>query len=377
MEPENFYRRVLETAGACFPQYPCGRFGGKGIVICAGGLTHISNAFVCMKFLRGFTDLPIELFHAGSREMPEKVSRMLEREFAPIAVRDITDPALRKRYPFLQISNFRGVQIKPFAILHSSFEEILYIDADNIPLQSPEPLFTSEEYLCGGAIFWPDLDRTKGTTEELFRVFGMGSSSLKSDFEFESGQIVLDKRRCWKALLTVCLANSDTSHFRDYCYRHTNGDKDTFRLAFQFAEQSYHLVTRPSVPVGSLFHLIPILNSGFTIKIPYKSGSFYATGMLQFDFQGCPLFLHKTVMEWDIYLQLNNLGQVEEPNGRGRPLKLLKDVEDAGHLYLKDFKQRYLGAFGNNYNMRLRAMAARLIIRVLDRIHPGNSGKPS
>jgi len=361
-----FYRELLRDAFSRFPPYPEGRHRGREIVLCAGGLVHPTNAYVCMRFLREFTDLPIELFYAGAAEMPSSVRDFLLADFAPIALIDITEPRFRDAYPFLPVDHFRGFQIKSFSLLHATFEEIFYIDADNIPLQSPEPLFAAEEYRRTGALFWPDLERTKSTSEALFAVFGITAESLKRDFEFESGQIVLDKRRCWQALLTVCLANSDASQFRDFCFGHTMGDKDTFRLAFEFAGQPYHLVSSPSLRLGNRFLFIPLPLTGIRIKIQHDLGSFYATGMVEHDLAGNPLFAHKTVCEWDVYLDFRNLRYLEERDGKLRPLPLLAEREEQGYRYLEAFRERYLDAFGRSRLKELQGLAARGAVKLLD-----------
>jgi alpha 1,2-mannosyltransferase len=376
MNPESFYRGVLAASSERFPPYPEGRYRGRGIVLCAGGLVHLANAYVCMKFLREFTSLPIELFFAGGAEMPPEVRELLRRDFAPITLTDITNPELRAVYPFLPVDHFRGVQIKPYALLQASFEEIFYIDADNIPLQSPEPLFASEPYLRTGALFWPDLASTKSTTEELFRTFGVTAEALRRGVEFESGQIVLDKRRCWKALLTVCLANSDVSRFRDFCFGRTMGDKDTFRLAFEFARQPYHLVSHPSLRIGNLFFIYRVpLTGGVTIKIQHGLGSFYATGMLQHDLAGNPLFAHKTVCEWDVDLDFRNLCYIEEGDGQTRPLAWLADCESRGCGHLNEFREQYLKHFGRSRRRKLQGLAARWIIRILDAVQSRQAGR--
>ncbi len=371
----SFYRKLLDSAYARFPAYPEGRYRDRGIVLCAGGPIHLANAYVCLKFLRTFTDLPIELFYADPAEMPDAVQYLLGQDFAPITLTDISSRKLREEQTFLPIHNFRGCQIKPFALLYSSFEEIFYIDVDNIPLQSPVPLFTSAEYLQTGALFWQDLAITKSTTEELFQVFGVTAETLKRDLEFESGQLVIDKRRCWKALLTVCLANSDVENFREYCYNHTLGDKDTFRLAFQFAYQPYYLVQQPALQVGSNYFIIPIPLTNLTIKIQHDLGSFYATGILQHDLEGRPLFAHKTVCEWDMYQRFRNLLYIESPDRNILPAADLADWENRGYEYLEEFRKRYMGFFARDYLREFRGLLARWIIAFLDGVKYWQTGK--
>lgn len=363
MSEEARYRHLLLDAAQRFPPYPEGRHHGRGIVVCAGGLSHLANAFVCMKLLREHTDLPIELFYAGTAEMPPGVPRLLEDDLAPIRVRDITEG---DEHPWLTVHSFRGVWIKAFAILHSSFEEVFCLDADNMPIQPLEPLFESPEYRGAGAVFWPDLDRTRSTTDELFRAFGVTSAALKRGVEFESGQILLDKRRCWRALLTVCLANSDVEGFREYCYRHTLGDKDTFRLAFEAARQPYHLVPHPSRGVGNRLLFIHVPLTDLRLWIRHDLGSYFPTGMLQHDLGGRPLFIHKTIAEWELWRSYRNLALVEEPGGATSALPMLSEWEERGYAYLEHFKRRYLVFFPREPFRELQGLAARAVIRVLD-----------
>lgn len=53
-------------------------------------------------------------------------------------------------------------QIKADAIIASSFEEVLYLDSDNIPLRDPTYLFDTELYAGEGrprAVFWSDITK--------------------------------------------------------------------------------------------------------------------------------------------------------------------------------------------------------------------------
>jgi len=379
MNGEAFYRELLQRSCESFPAYPEGRYRGRGIVLCAGGPKHLSNAYVCLKFLRTFTDLPVELFYAGKMEMPSAVGDLLRLDFAPIALTDITLPRFREEHPFLTVRSFRGYQIKPYALLHSSFEEIFYIDVDNIPLQSPALLFAYEKYYETGALFWPDVAITRSTSDELFRVFGVTADVLKRDLEFESGQIVVDKRRCWKALLTTCLANSDVSDFRDYCYRHTLGDKDTFRLAFQHAGQPYHLVQHRALQTGSRHVVIPIPIpfTTYTFGIEHELGSFFPTGLLQHDPDGRPLFAHKTVSEWNMYLPFRNFLFIESADGELLDAAGLAKLEDRGYGYLDEFRKRYMEYFGREYFREFQGLLARGIIFFLNIVKYWRTGNTS
>lgn len=56
------------------------------------------------------------------------------------------------RLPQLQ----RGFQLKPLAILFSSFEIVLLLDADNWPVRNPDHLFETEVFFKDKFLLWPD-----------------------------------------------------------------------------------------------------------------------------------------------------------------------------------------------------------------------------
>jgi hypothetical protein len=92
--------------------------------------------------------------------------------------------------------------------------------------------------------------------------------------EFESGQIVVDKERCWAALSLSMWFNENS----DFYYRYIHGDKETFHLAFRKVEKKYALVPKP---IRSL------------------QGT-----MCQHDFEGRRIFQHRNSHKWDL-LPLN------------------------------------------------------------------------
>ena len=51
--------------------------------------------------------------------------------------------------------SMRGFQIKAFSTLLSSFEEVLFLDSDNMPFKDPSWAFELKAYQRTGAMFWP------------------------------------------------------------------------------------------------------------------------------------------------------------------------------------------------------------------------------
>ena len=242
------------------PPYP-GTFSGRGIVICAGGVKYLTPAWVLINMLRrlGCT-LPIEVWYLGEEEGDPNWIALAE----PLGVRciDAREVSLNLPVPHPRLN---GWESKAFAILHSSFQEVLFLDADNVPVADPTFLFDTPEYRACGAVFWPDCNRA-GPDHGTWAIFGV---PYRDEWEQESGQLLIDKRRSWRAL---CLCDWYNRH-SDYFYRVVYGDKDTFRFAWHRA--------------GCDFAMPP--------KIDWA-----AYWIRQADFQGRLLFQHRQGDKWSL-----------------------------------------------------------------------------
>jgi Mannosyltransferase putative len=210
---------LLEAAVADPPPYPAGGFAGRGIVICAGGERLFTCAWVAIGILRRHLGcrLPIQLWHLGPAEIGPPMRALLE-EFDVETV-DALAPA--GRAPMRIVG---GWELKPYAIVHSRFREVFLLDADNVPLIDPATLFDLPQYASTGAIFWPDIVRLRADNP-IWAVCGVAFRSTPS---FESGQLLVDKQRCWAALQLALHMNQHS----DFFYQHLYGDKDTFLMAW-------------------------------------------------------------------------------------------------------------------------------------------------
>lgn len=102
-------------------------------------------------------------------------------------------------------------------------QEVLFMDADNIPLMNPEIIRASPEFQAAGSMFWRDMERM--TTDD-FRYPLMGLDPVE-DFAQESGQLLLHTGKCARALES--LRTWDVANWREM-YAKVNGDKDFWRL---------------------------------------------------------------------------------------------------------------------------------------------------
>lgn len=243
------------------PPCPLGQFDGRGIVICAGGLGYFSRAWVCIQMLRRFgCTLPIEVWFLGREEMDSRMEQLL----APLGVECID---ARKRMEQVPMRNPLGYELKCYSVLHSKFREVLSLDADNVPIVDPTFLFETPEYRSTGAVFWPDygrLDRHR----PIWRLCGV---PYRDEPEFESGQMVVNKEVCWRALNLAWWYNDHSELF----YQYIHGDKDTFHLAWRRTGTAYSM---PPFPIESLEGV-----------------------MCQHDFQGRRIFQHRNSHKWTFF----------------------------------------------------------------------------
>ena len=257
---------LAKKAMKSVPSYPSGKYSGRGIVMCAGGLVYFISAWVSLNMLRrsGCT-LPVEVWHLG----PQEMSKPMEELLTPLGVVTRDASEVCKQFPARFLS---GWELKPYAIIHSQFEDVLYLDADDIPLRNPSFLFDSPAHCHTGAIFWPDRQRLPAS-HRAWQVFGV---PYQDEPEVESGQIVISKINCWKALHLTMHYNE----YSDFYFRHVYGDKETFHFAWRRLGQQYAMPPHPLTDLNN--------------KV-----------MIQKDFEGEPLFQHRCRPKWCLPAEKN------------------------------------------------------------------------
>ena len=242
------------------PDYPADRYNGRGIVICGGGERYLPGAWVLIHMLRRLgCSMPIELWLLRSSEITLRLRKRLQE----MDVRCVNAAEVRQRHP---VRHLGGWEIKPYSILHSSFEQVLYLDADNVAIVEPSFLFDIQPFRRTGAVFWPDYGRL-GRDRSIWRICRV---PYRDEPEFESGQILVDKRRCWRALNLAMYLNGHS----DFYYRHIHGDKESFHMAWRMLDQEYAMV-------------------------PHAIHSLAGT-MCQHDFAGRRIFQHRNWAKWRI-----------------------------------------------------------------------------
>lgn len=247
---------------------PCPEhFSGKGIVMCAGGLRYFTCSWVSIHLLR-YNDcrLPIEVWYKTGELNREVIDELKQLDVVCRNIDQYTSAPVH------------GYAMKPFAIMNSSFKEVLFVDADNNCVTDPTYLFGQDNYKRTGVVFWPDFWKTE-QTNPIWRIV---DAEDYEEYEQESGQILIDKERCWEALNLCWYFNRK----KDTYYKFLMGDKDTFKFAWKALKQPYHMIP---TPVGYCGYA-PVCNELFSRGI----------AMVQHDGDGKIIFIHQNMAKWDV-----------------------------------------------------------------------------
>lgn len=218
--------------------------GGRGIVLTAGDdqAPYLLTSIPIMRELG--CNLPVEVMYLGDSDLSEDFRSDLEA-MDGVVTRDIAQMVNDEGW------RLAGWAAKPFAILFSSFREVIFIDADSLFFKSPEVLFDDPSYQKHGALFFKDRlimpENKKRFLQQILpkpiskqvkqsRMWTGDSGHMQ-----ESGVVVVDKWRHFMAMLLVTRMNGPD---RD-------GNKDEGRIGV------YDLMYGKSTPPAPLTQLAP------------------------------------------------------------------------------------------------------------------------
>ncbi|KAG7392035.1 hypothetical protein PHYBOEH_006511 [Phytophthora boehmeriae] len=247
--------------------------GGRAGIVMVIYPKLLASAYATVRTLRDIMgcQLPIELWFR-----PDEM-RLTRKALQPLKTLSASDT---RGISFHEIDDPRavGYATKVFAIYHSFFERVLFLDADNVPVQDPTFLFESKEFVDNGAVFWPDFWHSGRTIFNIHRqslVWQLLGLPFVDMFEQESGQLLIDRRRHAAPMEVLFFyAFHRPNYFESFKLAH--GDKDLFRFAWMQQNASFHMIQTPPAVAGKII-----------------SGNFCGMTMVQHDAAGEVLFMHR------------------------------------------------------------------------------------
>ncbi len=248
------------------------RSEGAGIVMVAGGLRHFASAWVNICWLQDVvqTQLPFQVWHLGDTELNQTMKELLRSRDVQL----IDAFAVRERHP---VRTLGGWECKPYALLHCGFRHAILLDADAMPLVDPAEWLEWPEYGETGVILWPD-NQSHLPESPVWRLFDV---PYREELEIESGQLVVDTQRCWRAL-NLAMHYCEWS---DIYFQYVYGDKEAFHFAWRFLEQPYSIPEgRPDIVYCE--RDTPFGRRRMTLALEQNS------------FDGTPVVQHRTGGKW-------------------------------------------------------------------------------
>lgn len=199
--------------------------GTRGIVSTAGG-DYVPIFIISLRMLRRTgCDLPVELLIQTKDEEPYLCDTLL--------------PSLNAKCIFLpdylgpKAETIAHFQLKIFSILFSSFESVLFLDADSFAVTDPTPLFQNEPFQTAGLITWPDF-WASSASPSLYAIQSLPVPPMTLRPSSESGQLLVSKSAHTHTLLLSTYYNyHGPTHYFPLMSQGApgQGDKETFLSA--------------------------------------------------------------------------------------------------------------------------------------------------
>lgn len=247
-----------------------------GIVTVGGGKFSVLSMIMIEMLREKGSKLPVEVLIPPSDEGDDEFCEyILGLNARCVYFLEVLPKNLIGRIPI------QGYQFKIMALLMSSFKEVLFLDADNMPLVNPDPIFQQSIFRETGLIVWPDIWR-RVTSPAFYQVANikidlqtrvryMGDditptsryqdqSWTRSDMlslvpmhdlkgaipdpTSESGQLLVNKTKHLSTLLLAAYYNLNAEWYFRMLSQGTSGegDKETFIAAAHSLGEPYYQV---------------------------------------------------------------------------------------------------------------------------------------
>ena len=268
----------------------------RGIVATAGP-GQLPTLVISLRMLRRTGSMsPVEVFLSSPRDYEQFIC-------------EIVLPALKAKCLILSdvlgddVESFRGWQFKFLAILFSTFEEILFLDADVFPLRDPAFLFDSEPFKSYGYVVWPDFWASTASPY-IYTIISQPVPPRALRPAVEAGQLLISRKTHQMSLFLVAYYNyyGNSHYFRLFSQGALGeGDKETWHTAAAVMKQPFYQVHEPVQGIGrslsgsdngnALLHYDPTVD--YLRTFSDEHGRNAQTPKAQ------PLFIHANVPEFN------------------------------------------------------------------------------
>lgn len=237
--------------------------GSRGVVMTAGG-KYFGVAIASIRMLRRTgSELPVEVFLDSWADYDIETC---ERIFPALKARCFVLPEILQTTP--EIAALQRYQFKAFSMLFSTFEDVLFLDADAFPAHKPDVLLDVEPYKSTGLVTFPDFWWST-TSHYFYDIAGVPVPPILERKSSESGIMLISKRIHGPSLL---LATYYNYYGPEYYYPLLSqgaigeGDKETFLHAALVLNAPFYAVKTPVTVMGA-----------------WINGTWYSAGMKQGD----------------------------------------------------------------------------------------------
>ncbi|ANB11379.1 Mnn2p [Sugiyamaella lignohabitans] len=300
--------------------YPKGLFKGQGVVFTSGG-KYLPIMVTTLRMLRRVSPvIPVEVFLADKEEYEPEICEKLMPMLGARCV--VLEDVYGKE--FFKSFDIHSYQLKALSIWASSFEDVIFIDSDNVPIRNVEASLQQEPYLSTGYIVWPDYwFRTTSTHYYDIADIVLGErvrgdlsvtdpklipqADLKNalpDKSSESGQLMISKSKHYKSLLLTVYYNLNgfTAYYKLFTQGSGGeGDKETFlAAALALGEPVYQILT-DTRPTGR-FDPEGFEGAGMLQIDPYEDYKKHVLKTSPKDVHGRILFVHFNMFKLNIRL---------------------------------------------------------------------------
>ncbi|KAG7891098.1 hypothetical protein KL936_002382 [Ogataea polymorpha] len=257
------------------------KLSGRGIVITAsdGQVPELSGLLALLRV--SGNKLPIEIFHNNDLSLTS-IKKLVEcatdpimklpkgTKFAKQPTQDLTFVDVSKTVIFRYKHFFQRWYMKLLACLFSSFEEIIVLDTDTVPLLGIEEYFQLPAYRDTHSLFFRDREANSFLYEGIMKFF---VEFLNTDVErdylqlkvpsdetlhnrffgekarhyMEAGLFALNKKEKFDGLLMAA-----SMPFFKLLSNSVHGEKEFIWLGQEFMGRTYRFNSHPAVAVGTL-----------------------------------------------------------------------------------------------------------------------------